>query len=251
MATVRMSRKLIYDLKRAYDDRILKKLHAEKEFNPALADSIYNSLIGRRIETFRTALADSFGDLIDPEAFFVKSSELDVVTSHTKYRCRRKKDEVTGSLLRDEEEDWEVQSQTSNDRLSFPLSTERSFPAAPPRGYGEPKKLLLNLKREEQPELDTLVLVEEANDRQKAKDTVNVNKFEKFLKQFTTLNQALRAYPALDKLVDADLMAKVHKKQERKRKQEAQKEKAIDLDQSTKLTEDILTASLLGDENGP
>ena len=60
MATVRMSRKLIYDLKRAYDDRILKKLHADKEFNPALADSIYNSLIGRRIETFRTALADSF-----------------------------------------------------------------------------------------------------------------------------------------------------------------------------------------------
>ena len=110
---------------------------------------------------------------------------------------------------------------------------------------------MLNLKREEQPELDTLVLVEEANDRQKAKDTVNVYKFEKFLKQFTTLNQALRAYPALDKLVDADLMAKVHKKQERKRKQEAQKEKAIDLDQSTKLTEDILTASLLGDENGP
>ena len=59
------------------------------------------------------------------------------------------------------------------------------------------------------------------------------------------LNQALRAYPALDKLVEPETVAKVHKKQERKRQQEAQKEKAIDMDHSTKLTEDILTASLL------
>ena len=246
MSTVRMSRNLMYELKDAYRSNVLEKLHTEKEFNPALADAIYNSTIGAKINKLKVALADSLGDLIEVDAFFVKDNELKVETSYTTYRCETKKDEQ-GNYLPDEKRDWEVISKTKEQTLRFPLSTERSFPAIPQK-YSGGDPVTLKLQREESPELDQLVLVYEANSKQAAKDSVNVNKFDKFLNQFTTLNQALRAYPALDKLVRPEIIAKVHKKQERKRKQEAQKEQAINMDQSTKLTEDILTASLLGDE---
>jgi len=244
MSTVRMSQRLVQDLRYAYSGQVLEKLHTEKEFNPALADAIYNSTIGAKINKLKVALADSFEDLIEVDAFFTKDNELRIETSYTLYHCERATNEAGYTT---DEEDWVITSKTSNLLLKFPLSAERSFPVLRQR-YGGGETITLKLQREEYPELEELLLVHESNSKQGAKNQVNINKFVKFLKQFTTLNQALRAYPALDKLVQPDLIARVHKKQERKRKQEAQKEQALDMDHSTKLTEDILTASLLGDD---
>jgi len=245
MSTVRMSRKLIHELRYAYKTKVLEKLHSEKEFNPALADAIYNAIIGVRINKIKIALTDCFKDLIEVDTFFVKDNELKVKTSYTSYSCDRKKDEA--GMFNADDEDWVITSKTHEHLIRFPLSAERSFPSIPQR-YGGAETVTLAMKREEIPELEELLLVQESNSKQKARNQVNVNKFSKFLDQFTTLNQALRAYPALDKLVESEIVAKVHKKQERKRKQEAQKEEAVNMDNSTKLTEDILTASLLGDD---
>ena len=66
--------------------------------------------------------------------------------------------------------------------------------------------------------------------------------------KFTTLNQALKAWPALSKLVEPEKLAKVHEKQQRKRKQEQQKQMADEVVLDNELNKTILTASLIGDE---
>jgi len=79
-----------------------------------------------------------------------------------------------------------------------------------------------------------------ANERNNYRRTVSNT-----IESFTTLNQALKAWPALKDLVSQDKIDKVYEKVERKAKQQQQRE-AIEV-QEQALNSVILTASLLGD----
>jgi len=79
-----------------------------------------------------------------------------------------------------------------------------------------------------------------ANERNNYRRTVSNT-----IESFTTLNQALKAWPALKDLVSQDKIDKVYEKVERKAKQQQQRE-AIEI-QEQALNSVILTASLLGD----
>ena len=70
-------------------------------------------------------------------------------------------------------------------------------------------------------------------------------KVQETIASFTTLNQALKAWPALKDFVPQDKIDKVYEKVERKAKQQQQRE-AIEV-QEQELNSVILTASLLGD----
>tara|TARA_R100001377_G_C3190097_1_gene110206 strand:+ start:159 stop:1061 length:903 start_codon:yes stop_codon:yes gene_type:complete len=74
-------------------------------------------------------------------------------------------------------------------------------------------------------------------------------KLHNLLEQFTTLNQALKAWPAISKLVPSEAMYKVNEKQERKRKQQKLKLAADETLDAADLNNTLLTASLLGDTN--
>tara|TARA_R110000868_G_scaffold189145_1_gene432015 strand:+ start:980 stop:1717 length:738 start_codon:yes stop_codon:yes gene_type:complete len=94
-------------------------------------------------------------------------------------------------------------------------------------------------------------LVEEAfntrmyNDNQDRGARQYKDKVRETISSFTTLNQALRAWPALKDLVDQDKIDKVYEKVERKAKQQQERE-SIEIHEQ-ELNSVILTASLLGD----
>ena len=68
---------------------------------------------------------------------------------------------------------------------------------------------------------------------------------KKAVEQFTTLNQALKAWPALAKLCPPEKISKVHEKQQRKRKEAENRAKIIPIE--NEINQTILTASLLED----
>tara|TARA_R110002126_G_scaffold111372_1_gene249113 strand:- start:1432 stop:2169 length:738 start_codon:yes stop_codon:yes gene_type:complete len=94
-------------------------------------------------------------------------------------------------------------------------------------------------------------LVEEAfntrmyNDNQYEGARHYKDKVRETISSFTTLNQALKAWPALKDLVDQDKIDKVYEKVERKAKQQQERE-SIEIHEQ-ELNSVILTASLLGD----
>jgi hypothetical protein len=94
-------------------------------------------------------------------------------------------------------------------------------------------------------------LVEEAfntrmyNDNQDRGARQYKDKVRETISSFTTLNQALRAWPALKDLVDQDKIDKVYEKVGRKAKQQQERE-SIEIHEQ-ELNSVLLTASLLGD----
>ena len=70
-----------------------------------------------------------------------------------------------------------------------------------------------------------------------------IDKIDEALGEFTTLNQALKAWPALKDLVDDEYIQKVHKKVPRAQKQKEQRE--LIESQEQELNEVLLTANLL------
>lgn len=241
MATVRMSDKLLYKLKDRYKEDIVGKLHPQVEISPSLGDALYNSTIGRAIEPLKQSAASYLTPMgVEPDSLFRKENYLPVTTDHVLYSTSRKKDEHDNFC---DPVEWEVEAEPGHYLINVELSSERSLLGKPGRYSTDIIPLVLD--RADYPELDEILTITENNSKQKARNDVSVKRFMQFLGSFTTLNQALKAYPPLDKLIESDTRAKIHKKYERKRQEEDLKNKALDMDQTTGLTEDILTASLL------
>ena len=110
------------------------------------------------------------------------------------------------------------------------------------------KEIIWDFDRYENKDLNYLCECVEYNYKIRALREESKDKVNELLCKFTTLNQALKAWPALSKLVEPEKIAKVHEKQQRKRKQEQQKEIADQVVLDNDLNKTILTASLIGDE---
>lgn len=254
MSTVRMSQNLQDTLCRSYKDT-LDKVYKKEPKDIAAFDALYNLIIGPKIKPIMEAYKKGFPNE-DPKGFFFESTTFGFHSAHSVYRQIRTKDKE-GCFMYDSNENalYSMERQyIEKAQVNGELSTPRSFPTQPSK-Y-QTSKLVPTIERanrltdsstEISEILEPILLRIEKNSKINATNQLNVTKFRQFIASFSTLNQALKAYPPLDKLADPKLIAKVHKKLERKRTQDANKLQALDLDEATKLTEVILTASLLED----
>jgi len=213
MATVRMSDKLKVDI-RSEAKRQFKKVNPKQEFSLELGDRIYNKYIAPLTPKIKKLdkeanLKGYFG--------FTKSSELDIGI------------ETKGGEI--------------SDYLNIPMSAEREIPGS--SGYGS-SAARLNLKANS-PEAKEIRKILNFNEDIGNKKHEYTSLVADNLDNFTTLNQALKAWPALEKLItDNWAMQRVHERVKRKKKQDEQRAE-IELNE-TELNSVILTNSLLGDD---
>jgi len=229
-----MSDYLRRDICRAFEESH-KKSKPEMELDVARGDAIYNEYIGPKVEQVQTALADTFGDMFDTNQMFSKKNTLQCV--------------VPMNVAKYYDSDTETELDTGY-VLQVPLSTERLVPMGIDQGsYSNyTKEIRWSFDRYENKDLNYLCECVEYNYKIRALRNQSKDKVDELLHKFTTLNQALKAWPALSKLVDPEKIAKVHEKQQRKRKQEQQKEIADQVVLDNDLNKTILSASLLGDD---
>ena len=246
MATVRMAEYLRRDIVKKFKD-FYDKSNPEVKHTTYIGDKVYDLLLGSKTEKFEEQVVDIFGTYINSEKFFIKSNKLPVSLSMLVYDDVREFNEMENKHTREVQEKFE-----ENRKIELPLSSESLQLADQNTSWREtPMTLELDKHKPEDTHLFDLYLkkiisVEQRETKRLAKREVDVDKVETALEQFTTLNQALKAWPALTKLVSQDKISKVHEKQQRKRKEQQQRSKIKPIEQG--LNQTILTASLLGDD---
>jgi len=239
MSTVRMSDYLRRDIVNKFEDSH-EKSKPNLELDTTRGDTIYNKYIGSNVEQAKEGLRNSLGDILDADKMFGKSNTL---------KCSVPLN-VTNTEWGDDDTYQSVTNLEEEHRLTIPLSSERIVPMGIDQGgystYAQ--EIIFNFDRYEDADLNYLCECVEYNYKIEAQRRIAGSKVNQLLMKFTTLNQALKAWPALSKLVEPEKLAKVHEKQQRKRKQEQQKQMADEVVVDNDLNKTILTASLIGDE---
>lgn len=261
MATVRMADYLKRDITTKFK-KLYNKSNPKLEHSTYVGDKLYDLLLGAKTEEFKEQVSNTFGAYVNPEKFFLKSNKLPVSLSMLIYKDVRDFDDIQNKYVVKVEEEFEDEREIdlplSGEYLQLvDLSTSWTTQAVT-MNLDKYKPDIQNIhdqvrnpeitKEEQLFQLYTkkIISVEQKETKRLAKRAADVHKVEQALEQFTTLNQALKAWPALTKLVDQDKISKVHEKQQRKRKEQQQRSKIKPIEQG--LNQTILTASLLGDD---
>ena len=235
MSTVRMSDYLVNDILRAFENSY-DKAHPPLEVKTKYGDRIYNMYIGPNIESLLAAAESSFGDLFNAETMFGKSFTIQACAPVT-----------TSEVVSDTFNKSSVEATLKEDFIfSISLSTERLIPKRV-ESYAV-EDVRFHFDRYEDKNVNYVCEAIEYNSKLKAKKRLSSREVKALLEKFTTLNQALKAWPALSKLVDSEKLAKVHEKQQRKRNQELQKEMADEVVVDHELNKTILTGALIEDD---
>ena len=243
MATVRMAdylrHKIVTRFKELYD-----KSNPPIEQQPYHGDKLYETLISGKVQKLTEQVEESFGDLIDTNDLLMKTDQLKLQTNIMLYDYEREFDEVKDTHFYKIKEKFR-----ENEVIEVPLSSSVEMFAKKDRYYSE--IISLNADSENISELakeyiEKIKKNHQQESKRKAKRYIDSEKVDETLLQFTTLNQALKAWPALSKLVPQDKISKVHERQQRKRKEQQQRSKVAPVEQN--LNKTILTASLLGDD---
>jgi len=214
MATVRMSDRIKTDV-REEARRQFKKVNPKQDFSLELGDKIYNKYIAPLVPKIKKLKKEA-----DIKGYFTftKTSALDIGI---------------------ESKDGEV-----SDNLDIPMSAEREVPSTNSGYGGSAARLNLKVNSLEAKEIRKIL---NFNEDVGIKKREYVNLVADNLDNFTTLNQALKAWPALEKLItDNWAIQRVHERVKRKKKQNEQRAE-IELNE-TELNSVILTNSLLGDD---
>ena len=240
MSTVRMSDYLINDIINSFE-KSYDKANPKLEIDSKYSDRLYNTYIGSCVDTVIEAAEEAFGDLFDAKSMFGKSNQLSVqapVTISQVTRDDTGTDSVTAEL--NEQFDFEV-----------PLSTERLVPKVINKSSWSSiaEDVRYAFDRYEDKTFNYVCEVHEHNSKLQANKELSAREVRILLGKFTTLNQALKAWPALSKLVAPEKLAKVHEKQQRKRKQDLQKEMADEVIVGSDINKTILAGALLGDDD--
>ena len=240
MSTVRMSDQLQRDITRKAED-MYDKAHPHQEFPEYLGNKIYKKYLKDNLESISSHILSNMPDEVSNRKLrmaeitdlFVTSSycihknasdnpqDYDGEPEFGEYRFNLK---VVGGY--EVLKIFNTGSSYSDDlQLDLVINTDNAVPDC------ELIAQLFKIRRENDLR---------ANERNNYRRTVSNT-----IESFTTLNQALKAWPALKDLVSQDKIDKVYEKVERKAKQQQQRE-AIEV-QEQALNSVILTASLLGD----
>jgi hypothetical protein len=249
MSTVRMSSNLQYEIADKAK-RMFEKANPEKEFDSMLGNKLYDKYLKEKLETMQSFLL-----MEENQAVLLRNT----ITIREIYQLNLK---LVYSKLR-ETTDYagnDVHEIVTEDmRFSLPVTNRQimALLSSEPDSYRDAVRvdLILDISGEnEEGNASKVVLdcplVEEAfntrmyNDKQYEGARHYKDKVRKTISSFTTLNQALKAWPALKDLVDQDKIDKVYEKVERKAKQQQERE-SIQI-QEQELNSVLLTASLLG-----
>ena len=128
-------------------------------------------------------------------------------------------------------------------RMWVELSNEKILPRDATGYRDEP--VTLKLQGDENIYIQDIIKFAQYENHREAKKHTDSDKVVTAVEQFTTLNQALKAWPALSKLCPPEKISKVHEKQQRKRKEAENRAKIEPIEQG--LNQTILTASLMED----
>jgi len=220
--------------------------------DPKYGDLIYNTHVAPSITAIQEVANRTLGDLFNPDDLFAKENQLYLIAPITRFQVKRDSPPASPVQFHHEPKDFKVQPELHEDeRIAIPLSTERLMPIAVSgysSGHGYARPARLKIPRHGDANVEYVCACLEYNNELEAKKTLAAKHVGDLLGKFTTLNQALKAWPALAKLVDSDKISKVHVKQERKRKQELQKELADEMVISGELNKTILAGALIGDK---
>ena len=235
MATVRMSDELVNRLTDQYR-RDYDKTSPNQEVPSSVGDTIYKHTMEVGVEKFRK-LMDEVPSVKTNEVennFFTKDSTMSVKVNAFEYSIDDDENTIKEAVVADED---------------IPLSTERTQ-----FGMGYSSTVTLNLYDGDETNPDLAEAVNKVSEvssfnrlnafNKKEKE----HKFRSTLREFTTLNQALKAWPALSKVVQEawpEKMVTVHKKTERRAQEKKNKEMMDGVAQD--LNTVILGGSLLED----
>ena len=250
MSTVRMSSSLQYEIADKAK-RMFEKANPEKEFDSMLGNKLYDKYLKEKLETMQGFLL-----MKENQSVLLRNT----ISIREIYQLNLK---LVYSELR-ETTDYDgndvPEIVTQDMRFSLPVTNRQimALLSSEPDSYRDAVRvdLILDISGEnEEGNASKVVLdcplVEEAfntrlyNDNQYEGARRYKDKVRETISSFTTLNQALKAWPALKDLVDQDKIDKVYEKVERKAKQQQERE-SIQI-QEQELNSVLLTASLLGD----
>ena len=249
MSTVRMSSNLQYEIADKAK-RTFEKANPAKELDSMLGNKLYDKYLKEKLETMQGFLL-----MEENQAVLLRNT----ITIREIYQLNLK---LVYSELR-ETTDYDgndvPEIVTEDMRFSLPVTNRQimALLSSEPDSYRDAVRvdLILDISGENEEDNASKVLldcplVEEAfntrmyNDNQDRGARQYKDKVRETISSFTTLNQALRAWPALKDLVDQDKIDKVYEKVERKAKQQQERE-SIEIHEQ-ELNSVILTASLLG-----
>ena len=235
MATVRMSDELVNRLTDQYR-KDYDKTSPNQEVPSSVGDTIYKHTMEIGVQKFRK-LMDEVPSIKTNEVennFFTKDSTMSVKVNAFEYSIDDDENTIKEAVVADED---------------IPLSTERTQ-----FGMGYSSTVTLNLYDGDETNPDLAEAVNKVSEvssfnrlnafNKKEKE----HKFRSTLREFTTLNQALKAWPALSKVVQEawpEKMVTVHKKTERRAQEKKNKEMMDGVAQD--LNTVILGGSLLED----
>ena len=250
MSTVRMSSNLQYEIADKAK-RMFEKANPAKEFDSMLGNKLYDKYLKEKLETMQSFLL-----MEENQAVLLRNT----ISIREIYQLNLK---LVYSELR-ETTDYDgndvPEIVTQDMRFSLPVTNRQimALLSSEPDSYRDAVRvdLILDISGENEEGNASEValdcpLVEEAfntrmyNDNQDRGARQYKDKVRETISSFTTLNQALRAWPALKDLVDQDKIDKVYEKVERKAKQQQERE-SIEIHEQ-ELNSVLLTASLLGD----
>ena len=238
MSTVRMSSYLKDEIITAFKNSF-DKANPPLPDDPKYGDLIYNTHVAPSITAIQEVANRTLGGLCNPDDLFAKENHIYLIAPITRFKVKRPQEYQIESTLHEDE------------KIGIPLSTERLMPveiSSYSHGHGYARPAQFEIPRHEDANVEYVCACLEYNNELRAKQDLAARHVQNLLGKFTTLNQALKAWPALAKLVDSEKISKVHIKQERKRKQELQKELADDLVVSGELNKTILAGALIGDK---
>jgi hypothetical protein len=250
MSTVRMSSSLQYEIADKAK-RTFEKANPAKELDSMLGNKLYDKYLKEKLETMQGFLL-----MEENQAVLLRNT----ITIREIYQLNLK---LVYSELR-ETTDYDgndvPEIVTQDMRFSLPVTNRQimALLSSEPDSYRDAVRvdLILDISGENEEGNASEValdcpLVEEAfntrmyNDNQDRGARQYKDKVRETISSFTTLNQALRAWPALKDLVDQDKIDKVYEKVGRKAKQQQERE-SIEIHEQ-ELNSVLLTASLLGD----
>ena len=261
MATVRMSSNLQYDIANKAK-QMFEKANPEKKLSSILGNKLYDKYLKEKLETIQNfLLMEENRSVLAPNT--IRIHEIDQLNLKLIYSELR---EITTTDY-DGNRVSEPEMFTQDMRFFLPV-TNRQIIALLSSGQGDSYRnavkvdLILNISGEDEETnefnqnfynaevaLDCPLVAEAFNTRMyNDNQYLGAKRYKEKVKEtvssFTTLNQALKAWPALKDLVDQDKIDKVYEKVERKAKQQQERE-SIQI-QEQELNSVILTASLLG-----
>ena len=233
MSTVRMARYLVHEIKSKFEENF-DKAYPEKEIPTTVGDKLYKELIGNKLPKVKDVLEEQFGKQITISDLFIKTSwlklEIPVYLKERHWNSDKNEYEYADEL----DEDHHVSVNLSNEKL-FPRDAS---------GYRD-DPVVMKMMGNENIYIQDVVKFVQYESKREAKREEDSQKVVKAVEQFTTLNQALKAWPALAKLCPPEKISKVYEKQQRKRKEAENRAKIIPIE--NEINQTILTASLLED----